>query len=99
MRIILLRNVCKIFFTYLPLHPYRTSSTSVASWFLRLFRTNITADLPVQEPERRRHNITDVRQAQQHQRDSQDGVENGNYLAPGCFWSNVPITWNIKCNV
>lgn len=62
------------------LHPPLPSGARVATHF------------PVEEPERVRHDVADVRQAQQHQRYADDGVEYGDDLAVQRFRSDVTVT-------
>jgi hypothetical protein len=57
---------------------------------------HIAAHSPVQEPERLRHDIADIRQAQQHHGNPQDGVEDCHYFSPLCLRSYVSITCKWK---
>ena len=68
------------------------ASSSSRQSFLRLPRADITTDSPVQEPEGLRHDVADVRQAQQHQGNPQDGVKDRHYFSPLCLGSYVPVT-------
>jgi hypothetical protein len=63
---------------------------------MRPFRfscADVAADFPVNEAERVRHDVTNVGQAQQHQGDAEDGVEDGHHLAPVRFWCYVTVTF------
>ena len=59
--------------------------------FLRLPGADVATNSPVQEPEGLRHDVADVRQAQQHQGNPQDGVKDRHYFSPLCLGSDVPI--------
>jgi len=49
------------------------------------------AHAPVQESEALGHHVADVGQAQQHQRDARDGVQDGRHFAHLGFWRDVPV--------
>ena len=68
------------------------NSSSPRQPFLRLPGADVATNSPVQEPEGLRHDVTDVRQAQQHQGNPQDGVKDRHYFSPLCLGSYVPIT-------
>lgn len=71
-----------------------TAASSVRSFGFA--RADVAADFPVDEPERVCHHVAYVGQAQQHQRDAQDGIENSHHLAPVRFRSNMAVTCNTK---
>lgn len=52
----------------------------------------VTAHLPVEEPERVGHYVTDVGQAQQHQWYADDRVEYRGYFPVQGFRRDVPVT-------
>jgi hypothetical protein len=52
----------------------------------------VAAHSPVEEPERGGHDVADVGQAEEHQGDAQDGVEDGDDLAPLGLGGDVAVT-------
>ena len=52
---------------------------------------DVAAHFPVQETEALRHDVADVGEAEQHQGDPQDGVEDGDHLPPLRLRRDVPI--------
>lgn len=73
-----------------PAHrPSRGGMVSVAA--LGGARAHVAAHPPVQEPEGGRHDVPDVGQAQQHERDAQDRVEYRHHLARLRLRRDVPV--------
>lgn len=52
----------------------------------------VTTHFPVQEPERVRHDVADVRQAQEHQRYADNRVEYRHYFPVQRFRGDMAIT-------
>jgi hypothetical protein len=74
--------------------PYTSAPPGQPSFWLP--GAHITAHSPVQEPEGLRHDVADVREAQEHHGNTQDGVEDRHYFAPLCLRSYVAITCKRK---
>lgn len=50
-----------------------------------------TADVAVEELEAVRQDVTDVGQAEQHERDTHDGVQNGDHLSLGRLGRDIAV--------
>ena len=60
---------------------------------------HVAAHPPVQEAEALGHHVANVGQAQQHQRDAQDGVEYGHHLADVGLGRDVPVSCAQKVGI